>query len=82
MRVLIRVRGNVDEVDLWPYVLRAEPLAEDSLLSVEVDDGRELVGVLVALTDRGLELITVQPIAPDARKDTGRDPDDNWAPDT
>lgn len=60
MRVLVHVRGTVDEVDLWPYFTSAQPITGDSLLAVEVDDSRELVSVLVALTDRGLDLVEVQ----------------------
>lgn len=60
MRVLVYVRGRVDEVDLWPYVTSTQPLTDDSLLTVEVSDSRELVGVLVALTDRGLDVVEVQ----------------------
>jgi hypothetical protein len=60
MRVLVHVRGQVDAVDLWPYVTSTQPLTDDSLLAVEVSDSRELVNVLVALTDRGLDLVEVQ----------------------
>ena len=60
MRVLVHVRGTVDDVDLWPYVTSAQPLTDDSLLAVEVSDSRELVSVLVALTDRGLDVVEVQ----------------------
>jgi hypothetical protein len=60
MRVLVHVRGTVDEVDLWPYVTSTQPITGDSLLAVDVDDSRELVSVLVALTDRGLDLVEVQ----------------------
>ena len=60
MRVLVQVRGTVDEVDLWPYVTSTQPLTDDSLLVVEVSDSRELVSVLVAFTDRGLDVVEVQ----------------------
>ena len=60
MRVLVHVRGTVDEVDLWPYVTSAQPICGDSLLAVDVDESRELVSVLIALTDRGLDLVEVQ----------------------
>ena len=79
MRVLIHVRGEVDEVDLWPYVMRAEPATDGSLLTVEVDDGRDLVGVLVALTDRGFEPVTVHPIDRTEASEGGHDPDDDPA---
>jgi hypothetical protein len=68
MRVLIHVSGPVEELDLWPYVTRVDPLADGSLLSVEVVDGRDLVGVLVALTDRGLELTRVQTLEPPSER--------------
>jgi len=78
MRVLVHVRGSVDELDLWPYVTRVAPLPDGSLLSVEVADGRDLVGVLVALTDRGLELTRVQTLDPsaDRRNAAHRPPDE------
>jgi hypothetical protein len=68
MRVLIHVRGAIDELDLWPYVTRVDPLADGSLLSLEAVDGRDLVGVLVALTDRGLELTRVQTLDASAER--------------
>jgi len=60
MRVLVQVRGTVDEVELWPYASSAEPFSDGSLLNVDVLDGRELVGVLVALLDRGLDIVKVE----------------------
>ena len=65
MRVLVHVRGTVDEADLWPYVTSTQPLTDDSLLAVEVCDSRELVSVLVALTDRGLDVVEVQTLDDD-----------------
>jgi len=60
MRVLVQVRGSVDDVELWPYASRSEPLSEGSLLNVDVMDGRELVSVLIALLDRGLDIVKVE----------------------
>ena len=60
MRVQVHVRGAVDEATLWPYVAEVESRAGDSLLAVDVTDSRELVGVLVALTDRGLDIVNVE----------------------
>lgn len=60
MRAAIHVRGSRGDIDVWPYVGRAEQLGEDSLLTVEVADGRELVGLLVALSERGLTVVTVE----------------------
>jgi hypothetical protein len=77
MRVLVHVRGTVDEVDLWPYVTSTQPLTDDSLLAVEVSDSRELVCVLVALTDRGLDVVEVQTLDAEYRGSTdgpGTDP--------
>lgn len=62
MRVLVHARGAVDEFDMWPYVTRVDPITDGSLLTVDVLDGRELVNALMALTDRGLELVRVQPL--------------------
>jgi len=74
-RVLIHVCGPVEELDLWPYVTRVDQLTDGSLLSVEVVDGRDLVGVLVALTDRGLELTRVQTLDPPSeRQDSSLSP--------
>ena len=59
MRVLVQVRGSVDEVDLWPYASSAAGYREGSLLTIDVLDGRELVSVLLALLDRGLDIVKV-----------------------
>ena len=62
MRVLVHARNTVDPADLWPYVDRVEPSGSGVLLHVEVLDGRELVGVLVALVDRGVDVVRVEPL--------------------
>jgi hypothetical protein len=64
MRVLVHVRGTVDVVELWPYVSRAQPYSGGSLLDFDVLDGRELVSTLVALLDRGLEIVKVESFDP------------------
>jgi hypothetical protein len=67
MRVLVHVRGTVGELDLWPYALSAEPVGDGALLNVDVVDGRELVGVLVALVERGLDIVRVETLGPPPR---------------
>jgi hypothetical protein len=75
MRALIQVRGVVDDLALWPYASGAEPYNGDSLLSVDVVDGREMVGVLVALLDRGLDVVKVVTLGPRAADPPGESPD-------
>ncbi|HWS57786.1 MAG TPA: hypothetical protein VN257_04545 [Actinotalea sp.] len=68
MHVLVHVHGNVDDVDLWPLVARGEPLGDDVLVTLEVADGRELVGALIALTQRGLRILRVDTLEPDQHR--------------
>lgn len=67
MQALVTVRGDVDNLDLWPYVRRAERVGAHSLLTLEVHDGRELVGALVAFSQRSLEIVTVETVDPASR---------------
>jgi hypothetical protein len=62
VHVLVRVRGQLDDGDLWPYAGRASVVGEESLVTLEVDDSRELVGALVALTQRGLQIVRVDTV--------------------
>jgi hypothetical protein len=57
MLVLVRVREYADPLlDLWPYITRFRVLPSGCLLTLDVHDTRELVSVLVALANRGIEI--------------------------
>lgn len=74
MLVLVRVDGEVDDRDIWPYATSSTSDAVTTLLSVHVHDSRELVGVLATMAARGLHIVSVQTIVPaDAATN---DPDD------
>ena len=60
MEFLVRVRGIVDERDLWPYARFASAEDSPSLLLLTVHDSKELVGALASLTSVGLQIVSVQ----------------------
>jgi len=60
MEFLVRVRGTVDERDLWPYARFASREESGSVLLLTVHDSQELVGALASLTAVGLHLVSVQ----------------------
>ena len=60
MQVLVQVRGDFDPSDLWPYVVGSQTLASNRILTLEVGDSREFVSVLVALADRGVEILEAE----------------------
>jgi hypothetical protein len=56
MRAVVVVAGEVDERDVWPYAVWSDSNGTSTTLTVRVHDSQELVGVLAALTDLGLEV--------------------------
>jgi hypothetical protein len=60
MQVLVRVTGEFDPLELWPYVTASPTLGSSRLLTLDVHDSRELVSVLVALADRGITILQVR----------------------
>jgi hypothetical protein len=61
VQVLVQVRGYVDPLlDLWPYVTGVRSSSWRSLLTLDVHDSRELVGALIDLADRGVEIEQVE----------------------
>lgn len=56
MRAVVVVTGEVDERDVWPYAVWSDSNGTSTTLTVRVHDSQELVGVLAALTDLGLEV--------------------------
>ena len=56
MRAVVVVSGEVDERDVWPYAVWSDSNGTSTTLTVRVHDSQELVGVLAALTDLGLEV--------------------------
>lgn len=60
MQVLVRVTGDFDPLELWPYVTASPTLGSSRLLTLDVHDSRELVSVLVALADRGITILQVR----------------------
>jgi hypothetical protein len=58
MRAVVVVAGEVDERDIWPYAVWSDSAGTSTTLTVRVHDSQELVGVLAALTDLGLEVIS------------------------
>jgi hypothetical protein len=60
MQVLVRVTGEFDPQELWPYVTASPTLGSSRLLTLDVHDSRELVSVLVALADRGITILQVR----------------------
>ena len=58
MRAVVVVAGDVDERDIWPYAVWSDSNGTSTTLTVRVHDSQELVGVLAALTDLGLEIIS------------------------
>jgi hypothetical protein len=69
MQVLVRVRGDFDPSDLWPYVTGCRTLTSSRLLTLEVYDSRELVCALVALADHGIEILRADIVAERAEND-------------
>jgi hypothetical protein len=61
MQVLVRVTGEFDPLELWPYVTASPKVGPSRLLTLDVHDSRELVSVLVALADRGITILQVKP---------------------
>jgi hypothetical protein len=61
MQVLVRVTGEFDPQELWPYITASPTVGPSRLLTLDVHDSRELVSVLVALTDRGISILQVEP---------------------
>jgi hypothetical protein len=59
MQVLVRVTGEFDPLELWPYVTASPTVGSSRLLTLDVHDSRELVSVLVALADRGITILQV-----------------------
>jgi hypothetical protein len=60
MQVLVRVTGEFDPLELWPYATASPTLGSSRLLTLDVHDSRELVSVLVALADRGITILQVR----------------------
>jgi hypothetical protein len=61
VQVLVQARGYVDPLlDLWPYMTGVRSSPSGSLLTLDVHDSRELVGALIALADRGVEIEEVE----------------------
>ena len=60
MQVLVRVTGEFDPLELWPYATASPELGSSRLLTLDVHDSRELVSVLVALADRGITILQVR----------------------
>ena len=56
MRAVVVVAGEVDERDVWPYAVWSDSNGTSTTLTVRVHDSQELVSVLAALTDLGLEV--------------------------
>ncbi len=54
MRAEVVVQGAVDHADLWPYAVGSERTGDRSVLTLEVHDTQEFVGVLEAILARGL----------------------------
>jgi hypothetical protein len=75
MQVLVRVTGEFDPQELWPYVTASPTAGSSRLLTLDVHDSRELVSVLVALADRGITILQVKPgpVPPDEACSGGGD---------
>ena len=56
MQAVVVVTGEVDERDIWPYARWSDSDGTSTTLRVRVHDSQELVGVLTALTDMGLQV--------------------------
>jgi len=62
MRALVVVRGVVDERDIWPYASLQDRDGVSTRLMVKAHDSRELVGVLLALLELRLEVVSMRVI--------------------
>jgi hypothetical protein len=75
MQVLVRVTGEFDPQELWPYVTASPTAGSSRLLTLDVHDSRELVSVLVAFADRGITILQAKsrPDPPDETSSGGGD---------
>jgi hypothetical protein len=60
MRAEVVVQGDVDHADLWPYAVGSERDGDRAVLTLDVHDSREFLGVLETLVTRGLEVDRAQ----------------------
>ena len=60
MRAEVVVRGMLDQVDLWPYAIDSECRGTTTVVTLEIHDRQEFLGVLERLVTRGIEVSQAQ----------------------
>ncbi len=56
MRGEVVVQGDADQTELWPYAVGSDHRGSTSVVTVDVHDSREFVGVLEMILTRGFRV--------------------------